>query len=375
MNWRPYAKRLADAVSWEQSGWYGPICDTPRHLFVPCWWENGVRKNGHADKTAWLEAAYSDRSLVTRIGPLHAEQAKPWDRPQGAPTSSSTMASLLLTMYRHGRLYHGARILDVGTGSGYGTALLCKRYGDVTVSSIDVDQYLVDTARDRLRQLGLKPIIARLDATGPIPGTYDRIIATTAVRPIPRSWLAALAPGGRIVTSITGLTVVLTADRQPDGSAVGRIEFDRAGFMPARHLSDYPEKPTRRLFLAIKDADGEEISTGRYPVVDVAQAWELCSVLDITAPGIEHFYEEDADGLRTAWMVHGDGSWARATGYPMDRAQVHQGGPRRLWEIFDQVRDFWASHGYLQLYGAEVYIPPDASEIQLRRGSWTATIT
>jgi protein-L-isoaspartate O-methyltransferase len=35
---------------------------------------------------------------------------------------------------------------------------------------------------------------------GPVRGTYDRIVSTVAVRPIPASWLAALRPGGRLVT-------------------------------------------------------------------------------------------------------------------------------------------------------------------------------
>jgi hypothetical protein len=73
-------------------------------------------------------------------------------------------------------------------------------------------------------------------------------------------------------------------------------------------------------------------------------------------------------------MVHPDGSWARASAHGHQAPVVHQGGPRRLWEILDQLRDDWASHGYLQLYGAKALITPDGT-IHLRRGRWQATIT
>jgi hypothetical protein len=42
------------------------------------------------------------------------------------------------------------------------------------------------------------------------------------------------------VTTIAGTTLILTADKIRDGGAVGRIEWDRAGFMPARAGADYP---------------------------------------------------------------------------------------------------------------------------------------
>jgi hypothetical protein len=91
-------------------------------------------------------------------------------------------------------------------------------------------------------------------------------------------------------------------------------------------------------------------------------------------PDIEHDYEESADGQRTAWMAHADGSWARASADGTDDPIVHQGGPRRLWDILDELRGYWLSHGYFQLYGAKAFITPDGT-IYLARGRWKATIT
>jgi protein-L-isoaspartate O-methyltransferase len=373
VDWESHAKQLADQVTDPVSRWRAPLSVTPRHVFVPRWWQNRELQIGGAGEHEWMAAAYSDQTLVTQLGPLHADHAHAGDRPEGRPTSSATLPSLVVRMYRHARLFDGADILDVGTGSGYGCALLTTRFGGERVTSVDVDPYITKAAAERLDAIGLHPRVETLDATGPLPDSYDRIVSMVSIKPIPGSWVSALRPGGRLVTVIAGTTAILTATKQDDGWVEGRIEWDRAGFMATRTGLDYP-LGVDELFTAIEHADGEDVATGRYPVIQVAEAWELASVLEVTAPGIEHYYEEDNDGNRTAWMVHADGSWARATGKAGERPTVHQGGPRRLWDILDSLRDYWLSHGYLQLYGAQVFIPPEGGKIHLARGDWEATI-
>ena len=129
-------------------------------------------------------------------------------------------------MAQHAHLTEDSDVLDVGTGSGYGCALLAARLGAEHVTSVDVDPYLTAAAAERLDSMGLRPTVLTLDATGTLPGTYDRIIATVAVRPVPASWLAALRPGGRLVTTIAGTGLILTADKTDDGGAHGA---DRVG--------------------------------------------------------------------------------------------------------------------------------------------------
>jgi protein-L-isoaspartate O-methyltransferase len=373
VNWHYRAGRLAEQVAHPASGWRAAIAAVPRHVFVPRWWvpardDRWTIQDGPADVPAWLDAAYSDRSLVTQIGPRHADETGIGGVVTGRPTSSATLPSLLLQMYQHAYLEESVDILDVGTGSGYGCALLAARYGADHVTSVDVDSYLTKRAADRCEStLGLKPWVTAIDATGPLPGYYDRIIATVAVRPIPASWLIALKPGGRLVTTIAGTALILTADKTSDGGADGRIEWDRAGFMHTRSGPDYPPSPARR-----ENADGGHVTRGRYPVVNVAEAWELWSMLGILIPGIEHRYQEDG-GQRTAWMLHPDGSWARAVAQNTEKPTVHQGGPQRLWDVLDDVRAQWLSEGQLPVYGATVRIEPDGV-IHLRRGRWQHTV-
>jgi protein-L-isoaspartate O-methyltransferase len=99
-------------------------------------------------------------------------------------------------MYRHARLYNGAAILDVGTGSGYGCALLASRFGDAAVTSIDVDPYLTKAAGERLAAAGFGPRLVTGDATEALPGEFDRIVSMMSVPVVPGSWMAAL-PGLR----------------------------------------------------------------------------------------------------------------------------------------------------------------------------------
>jgi protein-L-isoaspartate O-methyltransferase len=377
MNWQLHATRLAAQVTHPTSRWRPVIETVPRHVFVPRWWtwrsansdgpDIWELNDGPADENAWLDAAYADRSLVTQIGPLHADHASHDDRPTGRPTSSSTLPGLIVQLARHAYLTEGADVLDIGTGSGYGCAVLATRLGEQHVTSIDIDKYLTESAADRLASISLHPQTLTADATGPLPGTYDRIIATVAVRPIPLSWLTALRPGGRLVTTITGTGLILTADKTDDGGAAGRIEWDRGGFMPTRTGPDYPPQ-LHESYITPLVTDGEQISQGRYPVINVAEAWELWSMLSVLTPGIEHHYQLD-DGTRTAWMFHPDGSWARATSTGNRPPTVHQSGPRRLWDLLDEIRDTWLRDGSLPIYGATAIISPDGV-IHLRRGRW-----
>ncbi len=189
---------------------------------------------------------------------------------------------------------------------------------------------------------------------------------------IPASWLTALAPGGRLVTTITGTGLIITADKTDDGGAAGRVEWDRASFMTTRTSDDYPPGLSG-LFTTASTEEGD-VSVSPFPVLNVMQAWEVWSMLSLAAPGIEHRTGTGEDGSRMAWMLHPDGSWARARTAPGDRTTtVHQGGPRRLYDVLEAIRWRWLEHGELPVYGARATISPDGTTT-FSRGGWTATL-
>jgi protein-L-isoaspartate O-methyltransferase len=380
MDWQPHARDLAERVTPPGSRWRPVLATVARHRFVPRWWgfppadgprrlDRWLLRDGPQDETAWLNAAYSNDTLVTRVGTLHADQATPEDQPHGLPTSSSTMPGLLVQMYHYLDLADGHDVLDVGTGTGYGCALLATRAGDQHVTSVDVDEYLTSTAQQRLAAAGLRPRVITADATGPLPGSYDRIVATVAVRPVPASWLAALRPGGRLVTTIAGTMLILTADKTDDGGADGWIEADRAGFMVSRSGPDYP--PSDVLSTAFDAVVGES-SRGRH-----AAGWhrldgDLWCTAAVLAPGLESVFSQDGE-TRMVYLAHPDGSWARAAGFQDERPDVQQGGPRRLWDLVDQVRDDELRVGKAPVAGAQARVRPDGV-IELTQGRWRATV-
>ncbi|RNL87054.1 methyltransferase domain-containing protein [Halostreptopolyspora alba] len=371
MDWQPHARRLADQVTGGPgSRWWHPVAHTPRHHLTPFWWQDGLRVDGSTEPDQWLATAYADTSVITSLGGAHADLAdEPDPAGSGKPTSSATAPGLVVRMYRHARMERAESILDVGTGSGYGAALLAARFGDDRVTSIDVDSYLVEAARHRLDQIGFRPRVEVCDATADLPRAYDRIVAMMAMPHIPGSWMRSLRPGGRLVTTLEGVWAIITATMGADGCARGRVEWDRAAFMGTRSASDYS---VDRSQVAWAHATDEQVSQGRYPVLELTECWELRSLLEIEAPGITHHYEE-ANGVRTAVMVHPDGSWARAHARGYALPEVHQGGPRRLWDVLDGLREQWVRNGELPLYGARVFITPDGT-CHLARGDWRGVI-
>lgn len=389
MRWLPRARRLAHEVVRPESRWHSAVATVPRHHFVPRWWDSAegmwALRVGADDPDAWLEAAYSDQTLVTRVDACHADNAGPGDvLDRGTPTSSSTLPSLVVRMYRHAMISDDSHVL-VTTGSGYGTALACARLGDSQVTSIDVDKHLVRLAEERLAALGERPYMRVCDITGPLPGQYDRIVSTVSVRPVPATWLTALRPGGRLVTTIAGTGLILTADKTADGGAVGRIEWDRAGFMRTRHGSTY-DQPVEAIWEGAARGDGEEVSTGeypqrypeevttsRYPLLYPPDAWDVMSMLELKFPGIEYRKKEEG-GTRMVWLLHPNGSWARAsTSGFLDSPTVHQSGPLRLWSELDRIRNRLNREGALPVYGARVTIAPDGTTT-LTRGAWETTL-
>ncbi|MGY1500725.1 methyltransferase domain-containing protein [Streptomyces sp. QTS52] len=378
MDWEKRAARLADQVADPDSRWLPVVAAVPRHELVPRWWDvddSGawVLREGGDDLDAWAEAAYADRSLVTRVGGLHADHAMPGDRPEGLPTSSATLPSLVVRMLRHGRLGAGLSLLDLGTGAGGLTAYASCRIGDRYVTSLDVDAYLTNAAASRLADIGLHPKFVTADATKRVPGTYERIVSTVGLPAGPglRPVLAALATGGRIATTLGRTSLVITGWKHANGDVLGRVERDTAGFMLTRSGDDYPPALTE-LFATARKSDGDETGTGRYPVVDVANAWELRSMLEVTTPGVELAYEQ-RDRTRTAYLVHADGSWARASAERTDPPEVHQSGPQRLWTALERIRNRLNAEGSLPLLGAQVRITPDGV-CHLSRGRWSAAM-
>ncbi len=96
-----------------------------------------------------------------------------------------------------------ARVLEIGTGSGYAAAVLAQLFGEVY--SVERVRALHERARTNLRPLRLATVrLAYGDgAQGwPADAPYDAIIAAAAGVQIPPAWVEQLAPGGVVVAPL-----------------------------------------------------------------------------------------------------------------------------------------------------------------------------
>jgi protein-L-isoaspartate(D-aspartate) O-methyltransferase len=126
-------------------------------------------------------------------------------------------------------------VLEIGTGSGYQTAvlsLLCRR-----VYTMDLIPVLVEAADRRLRRLGYTNIESR-SGNGyhgwPEHAPYDGIIVTAAASDIPEALVDQLKPGGRMAIPV-GLSYMpqelILLTRDSEGRIESRVILDVA-FVP-----------------------------------------------------------------------------------------------------------------------------------------------
>ncbi len=103
------------------------------------------------------------------------------------------------------------RVLEVGTGSGYLTALLAHRTAHV--HSVEIKPALAAFGKANLERHGVDNVTLEVgDAARGWSqhAPYDLVVLTGSTPVLPRSWLAQLAPGGRLF-AVVGDAPVMTA--------------------------------------------------------------------------------------------------------------------------------------------------------------------
>lgn len=138
----------------------------PRHYFI---------------QSAFLEHAYEDNAF-----PIGVEQTI------SAPSTVAKQSQLL-------QIKSGMKVLEIGTGSGYQTAVLHEL--GAKIFSIERQLSLHEFAKDILNKMKVKAHLTYGNGYKGLPSfaPFDRIIITCATPEIPEELLMQLKPGGRLV--------------------------------------------------------------------------------------------------------------------------------------------------------------------------------
>ncbi|MEU8351960.1 methyltransferase domain-containing protein [Streptomyces sp. NPDC048845] len=365
--------RLDETGALTDPRWADAFLAVPREVFLRRgWFAPGPGPTGRPGfrpvlpgDPGWPAAVHADAPLVTQLdGALTAAEAvKTADADdgfvRGTPTSALTRPSLVARMLEHLDVFDGARVLEIGTGTGYHAALLAARLGDDRVTTVDIDAGLAGAARDALDACGLRPAVVTGDGADGVPqrAPYDRIVATCATRRLPDAWIGGTATGGRILaplaTGLGGCALVRLTVTRP-GIAEGRVLRDDASFLPMRAHATPSWESLRAAAAPQAGGDGRtSFLPGRLRTDDArfivgltlpdVVAFRITGS-DTDSPAAEPVESDGADpaGGDGLYLAHrSDGSWA----YARDDGRLTQGGPQRLWDLAERAATAWAAAG------------------------------
>ncbi|MEO1451295.1 MAG: protein-L-isoaspartate(D-aspartate) O-methyltransferase, partial [Bacteroidota bacterium] len=141
----------------------------PRHGFVPL----GLQADAYALKALPIEAGQTISH----------------------PFTVGYQSELLQAKRRH-------KVLEIGTGSGYQTAVLCAM--GLRVFSVEREGSLLRTAKRRLEDLDYEPFLQQGDGSEgwALHQPYDRILVTAGSPMIPETLKTQLKVGGRLIIPV-----------------------------------------------------------------------------------------------------------------------------------------------------------------------------
>lgn len=168
--------------------------ETPRHLFVP---------------EALRRSAYSDYPLPIGHGQTISQ-----------PYIVASMTDLL-------GVRRTDKVLEIGTGSGYQTAVLAQL--GAKVYSMEIVEPLAKEAAARLKEMGYHNVEVRAGdgyRGWPEQAPFDRIIVTAAPPELPRALIQQLKNGGRMVAPVgREWQELVVVDKDLDGHVRQHTEY------------------------------------------------------------------------------------------------------------------------------------------------------
>lgn len=176
------------------------IKSIPRHLFI--------------------DSSFEDHAYQDKPFPIAADQTI------SQPYTVAFQTELL-------EIKKGDSVLEIGTGSGYQTAVLCEL--GAKVYSIERQQELYKKTRTFLSKIGYRPkFLSFGDGYKGLPeyAPYDKIIVTAGAPFVPNPLLSQLKVGGRLVIPVGENVQVMTLFIRKSAKEFERKEFGDFRFVP-----------------------------------------------------------------------------------------------------------------------------------------------
>ena len=165
------------------------------------------------------------------------------DRPLSIGCSQTiSQPYIVASMLQAAQLRPEDRALEVGTGSGYQTALLAEIVQ--AVLSIERHAELANIARERLRRLGYANVeVVVGDGTLGYPprAPYDAVLVSAAAPYIPEPLVDQLAIGGRMVLPVGNRDLQDLVLLRKDEDGVRQVRLDGCAFVPLIGEAGFPD--------------------------------------------------------------------------------------------------------------------------------------
>jgi protein-L-isoaspartate(D-aspartate) O-methyltransferase len=132
------------------------------------------------------------------------------------------------------------RVLEIGTGSGYQTAILARLAAEVY--TIELHAALLERARTLLDMMGFTNVHYRVGngrLGWPEAAPFDRILCAAATVEIPRPWIKQLADPGILLSPVGGWEGQMLVKVVKSGGRVSYQEFCPCRFVPL--VGDEPD--------------------------------------------------------------------------------------------------------------------------------------